>query len=58
MNAIKTGTLLIPKIINGSKIVIGTHEKLIITVDKHFNKFQKMMIRWCFGFEVEDYSEV
>lgn len=47
----------IPKIKNGSRITIGTAYKLEIKLDKHFNWFQKKMIRWCFGFEVEDYTE-
>ena len=45
----------ISKIKNGSKIVIG---QVTVFVDKRFNKFQKLMIKWCFGFDVEDYSEV
>ena len=49
-----------PKIKNGSIITIGIDNgvsKLTITVDKHFNLFQKKMIEWCFGFKVEDYTE-
>lgn len=44
-----------PKITNGSLIIIGgdnTQQSLNIVVDKHFNWFQKKMIRWCFGFWV------
>ena len=49
---------LIPKIENGSKIVIGKEVRsLIIFVDKHFDWFQKKMMEWFFGFEVEDYTE-
>ena len=48
-----------PKIADGSKITIG--EKLncitIYNVDQHFNWFQKLMWKWCFGIKVEDYSE-
>lgn len=46
---------------NGSRIQIGKKEStrsLMIVLDKHFNWFQKKMIHWCFGFDVEDYSEV
>lgn len=47
-----------PKIKNGSQIRIGNFRSLtIINVDHHFNWFQKLMIKWCFGFEVDDYSE-
>lgn len=37
-----------------SKIVIGN---VIITVNKRFNRFQKLMLRFCFGFEVSDIRE-
>lgn len=47
----------IPKIINGSKITIGRTYELTIYVDKHFNYFQKKMIKWCFGFDIENYTE-
>ena len=53
-------TLEKPKITNGSLIIIGSdnaQRSLNIIVDKHFNWFQKKMIRWCFGFEVVNYSE-
>lgn len=45
------------KIKNGSRVVVGNSYKLEIKVDKHFNWFQKKMIKWCFGFDVYDYSE-
>ena len=53
-------TLDKPKITNGSLIIIGSdnaQRSLNIIVDKHFNWFQKKMIRWCFGFEVVNYKE-
>lgn len=53
-------TLEKPKITNESLIIIGgdnNQQSLNIVVDKHFNRFQKKMIRWCFGFEVVDYKE-
>ena len=53
-------TLEKPKITNGSLIIIGSNnnqQSLNIVVDKHFNRFQKKMIRWCFGFEVVNYKE-
>lgn len=57
MSEFKEGFIYQPKIVNGSKITIGKERALTIMLDKHFNKFQKMMIKWCFGFTVEDYSE-
>lgn len=45
------------KIKNGAKIQFGKRKPVIILVDHHFNWFQKKMIKWCFGFTVEDYSE-
>lgn len=46
------------KIKNGSSIKIGESPAgLSITVNKHFNWFQKMMLKWCFGFQVTDYAE-
>lgn len=46
------------KIKNGSKIEIGSTTKQVkIIVDRHFNWFQKKMIKWCFGFDVSDYSD-
>ena len=47
----------IPKIKNGSTIKIGEDYSLTINVDQRFNWFQKKMIKLCFGFEVQDYSE-
>lgn len=49
---------IVPKIVNGSKITIGKDlgVSTIIVIDKHFNWFQKKMIKWCFGFDVEDYT--
>lgn len=46
------------KIKNGSTITIGsTIRQVTVIVDKHFNWFQKKMIKWCFGFDVSDYSD-
>lgn len=47
----------IPKIKNGSKLVIGNTRTLNVFTDHHFNWFQKKLIKWCFGFTVTDYSE-
>lgn len=51
------GNLYVPEIKNGSKIIIGKEPGAVfIKMNKHFNWFQKKMIKWCFGFVVEDYS--
>lgn len=48
----------IPKIKNGSEISFGKNiGKITVYTDHHFNWFQKKMIKWCFGFEVSDYTE-
>lgn len=47
----------IPKIENGSKIIIGKARSINVVVDHHFNWFQKKILGWCLGFKVEDYSE-
>ena len=54
---LKIEPIKIPKIKNGSRIRIGKLRTLNIDVDHHFNLFQKKMIKWCFGFTVEDCSE-
>ena len=47
-----------PKITNGSKLYIGGNIRAAnLMVDQHFNWFQKLMWKWCFGVKVEDYSE-
>ena len=52
------GTIDIPKINNGSMFYIGGKiGKTQFKVDQHFNWFQKLMWKWCFGVKVEDYSE-
>ena len=52
------GTLHISKIKNGSKLSIGgTICTGSLMVDQHFNWFQKLMWKWCFGVRVEDYCE-
>ena len=35
----------------------GVLYKISIPADQHFNWFQKLMWKWCFGVKVEDYSE-
>ena len=48
----------IKKIKNGSLMTIGGETfKTQVKADQHFNWFQKLMWKWCFGVKVEDYSE-
>lgn len=54
----KNATVFEPfKIKNGSSFTIGEHRKTTLLVDQHFNWFQKLMWKWCFGVKVEDYKE-
>ena len=50
-------TIDVCKIKNGSKITIGKTGSFTIYVDHRFNWFQKKMIKWCFCFTIDDYSE-
>ena len=46
------------KIINGSMFFIGGElSKVQLTLDQHFNWFQKLMWKLCFGVRVENYYE-
>lgn len=45
------------KIKNGSRFSIGEHRQTSFPVDQHFNWFQKLMWKLCFGVKVEDYDE-
>ena len=46
------------KIKNGSIFYIGGQLSAVEwKLDQHFNWFQKLMWKWCFGVKVEDYSE-
>lgn len=54
---IKTHAFSLAQIKNGSSLSIGEKRKTFIPVDQHFNWFQKLMWKWCFGIKVEDYSE-
>lgn len=49
--------IIIPGIKNGSILSIGKEMQTLFYVDQHFNLFQKLMWKWCFGVKVEDYSE-
>ncbi|MBR5796375.1 MAG: hypothetical protein IKY26_09545 [Erysipelotrichaceae bacterium] len=55
---IECATVYCSKIVNGSMLLIGGNiSNISIKVDQHFNWFQKLMWKWCFGINVEDYSE-
>lgn len=46
------------KIKNGSKFIIGgENARFMFTLNQHFNWFQKLMWKLCFGVKIEDYSE-
>ena len=46
------------KIKNGSKFIVGGKlSQVQLTLHQHFNWFQKLMWKWCFGVKVEDYNE-
>ena len=54
---IKEQAFSLARIKNGSSFTIGDKCKTFIPVDQHFNWFQKLMWKWCFGVKVEDFSE-
>ena len=35
----------------------GESYKTTLTIDQHFNWFQKLMWKWCFGVEIKDYKD-
>ena len=46
------------KIKDGSKLIVGGKlSQVQLTLHQHFNWFQKLMWKWCFGVKVEDYNE-
>ena len=49
--------IIFKKIVNGSLLSIGNDFLTQYKSDQHFNWFQKLMWKWCFGVKVEDYSE-
>ena len=47
------------KITNGSRLTAGGElSQVQLILHQHFNWFQKLMWKLCFGVKVEDYSEV
>lgn len=54
-----SGEVIMPSPKPQSILWIGDkHYRTSLPVDQHFNWFQKMMWKWCFGVKVENYSEV
>ena len=54
----RPATLYGTKIKNGSTLSIGESVSTVnFKVDQHFNWFQKLMWKWCFGIKVEYYNE-
>ena len=40
-----------------SMAYIGSEShKITLAIDRHFNWFQKLMWKWCFGVKIEDYK--
>ena len=40
-----------------SMAYIGSESnKITIAIDQHFNWFQKLVWKWCFGVKIEDYK--
>lgn len=54
---VKIHAFSLAKIKNGSRFTIGENCATSFPVDQHFNWFQKLMWKLCFGVKVEDYSE-
>ena len=36
----------------------GESYKTTLAIDQHFNWFQKLMWKWCFGVKIEDYKDL
>lgn len=46
------------KITNGSRFILGGElSQVQIILHQHFNWFQKLMWKKCFGVKIEDYNE-
>ena len=51
------GVIKLPPEHNSVLWIGDKYYKAMLQVDQHFNWFQKLMWKWCFGVRVEDYSE-
>lgn len=54
---IKGGKLFIPPNPKSILWIGDKYYKTSLPSDQHFNWFQKLMWKWCFGVKVEDYNE-
>lgn len=50
--------IIMPKIKNGSILSIGKERQVLFYIDQHFNLFQKLMWKWCFGIKVVRIGDV
>lgn len=55
MNEYKLRFTLDPKSIAS---IGGESYKTTLAIDQHFNWFQKLMWKWCFGVEIKDYKDL
>lgn len=44
--------IIMPKIKNGSILSIGKKMQVLFYTDQHFNLFQRLMWKWCFGVKI------
>lgn len=54
---IKGSQLFVPPNPKSMLWIGDKYYKTLLLSDQHFNWFQKLMWKWCFGIKVEDYSE-
>lgn len=54
---VKGGTIKTPPNPKSILWIGGKYYKTSLPVDQHFNWFQKLMWRWFFGVNVEDYNK-
>ena len=50
--------ITMPETKNGSILSIGKETQVLFYVDQHFNLFQKLMWKWCFGIKVVRMDDV
>lgn len=55
--AIRSGVILPPPTPKSILWIGDKHYRTSLPSYQHFNWFQKLMWKWCFGVKVEDYSE-
>ena len=50
-------TIFTPADPNNIASIGGESSKTTLAIDQHFNWFQKLMWKWCFGVKIEDYKD-